>query len=87
MNLNEKIISCKTSGAKSVIYNGDDYPLFVDQNGKGDYFPSLYTAIAFEPLIKILFLNEGVEAYIFNGANLMWPGVKNYSTLGQFTKN
>jgi translation elongation factor P/translation initiation factor 5A len=47
MNVNDKIISCKTSGSKMVIYNGNDYPLFVDGTGKNDYFPSLYTAIAF----------------------------------------
>lgn len=30
-----------------MIYNGNDYPLFVDGTGKNDFFPSLYTAIAF----------------------------------------
>jgi predicted ribosome-associated RNA-binding protein Tma20 len=57
MNINDKIIACKTSGTKVIIYNGNDYPLFVDQNGKNDYFPTLYTAIAYEPLIKILVIN------------------------------
>ncbi len=30
-----------------MIYNGNDYPLFVDGTGKNDFFPSLYTAIAY----------------------------------------
>ena len=42
--------------------------------------------MAFEPLIKILDINEGVESYIYNGANLMWPGVKDFSGLGKFQK-
>jgi translation elongation factor P/translation initiation factor 5A len=29
-NVNDKIISCKISGSKMVIYNGNDYPIFVD---------------------------------------------------------
>ncbi len=28
--VNDKIISCKISGSKMVIYNGNDYPIFVD---------------------------------------------------------
>lgn len=87
LNVNDKIISCKISGSKMIIYNGNDYPLFVDGTGKNDYFPSLYTAIAFEPLIKTVDLNEGVESYIFNGANLMWPGVRSYAGLGNFQKD
>lgn len=70
-----------------IIYNGNDYPLFVDGTGKNDYFPSLYTAIAYQTLLKVVDLNEGVESYIFNGANLMWPGVRDYSGLGKFQKD
>lgn len=55
--------------------------------GKGDYFPSIYTCQAYEPLVKYLDLNEGVETYIFNGANLMWPGVRNIKDLGDFKKD
>lgn len=62
-----------------LIFSGDEYPLLVDGTGKNDYFPTLYTMIAYEPIIKYLHINEGVEHYIFNGANLMWPGVKDLS--------
>lgn len=47
MNLNDKLVSCKISGSKMIIYNGNDYPLFVDGTGKNDYFPSLYAAMAY----------------------------------------
>lgn len=80
--LNDKIISCKVSGSKIIIYNGNEYPLVVDGTGKNDYFPTIYACSAYQTLVKTLVLNEGVEAYIFNGANLMWPGVNNYEDLG-----
>jgi translation initiation factor 2D len=70
-----------------IIYNGNDYPLFVDGTGKNDYFPSLYVAIAYETLIKVVDINEGVESYIYNGANLMWPGVRDITSLGNFLKD
>lgn len=57
LTINDKIVSCKVSGSKTLIYNGNDYPIFADGTGKGDLFPSLYSAIAFEPLIKYLDLN------------------------------
>ena len=57
MNANDKIISCKITGSKMIIYNGNDYPLFVNGTGKNDYFPSLYTVIAYEPLIKVVDIN------------------------------
>ena len=43
-----------------IIYNGNEYPLFVDGTGKGDFFPSLYLVYSYEPLLKSLTLNEGV---------------------------
>jgi predicted RNA-binding protein (TIGR00451 family) len=38
-------------------------------------------------MLKSITLNEGVENYIFNGANLMWPGVRDYSNLQNFKKD
>jgi len=29
-----------------------------------------------EKVVESVILKEGVEKFIFNGANLMWPGVK-----------
>ena len=85
--INDKIISCKVSGSKMLIFNGNEYPVFVDGTSKGDFFPSLYSVQAFEPLTKCLDINEGVESFIFNGANLMWPGVRSCSELGEFKKD
>ena len=31
------------------------------------------------PALRV-FLKEGVEQYIFNGADLMWPGIKSLNT-------
>jgi predicted RNA-binding protein (TIGR00451 family) len=47
----------------------------VDYSGKGEYFPTLYVIAEFPELVKPLIINIGVEKYILNGANLMWPGV------------
>jgi predicted ribosome-associated RNA-binding protein Tma20 len=70
-----------------LIYVSDDFPLFVDGTGKEEFFLSVYTGAAYEPLSKRLYINEGVEGFIFNGANLMWPGVKDLSRLGNFKKD
>ena len=70
-----------------LIYTTDEFPLFVDGTGKEDYFLSVYTCTAFETLAKTLYINEGVEEFIFNGANLMWPGVRDLSRLGNFKKD
>ena len=83
----DKITCNKVSGSKMLIYIGEDYPLLVDGTGKEDFFPSIYLCHAYQPLTKSITLNEGVESYIFNGANLMWPGVQDISTLGDFKKD
>ncbi len=83
----DKIISNMISGSKMLIYVSDDFPLFVDGTGKEEFFLSVYTGAAYEPLSKRLYINEGVEGFIFNGANLMWPGVKDLSRLGNFKKD
>ena len=82
MTTHEKISCNKVTGSKMLIYMGDEFPLFVDGTGKEDYFPSVYTCTAYEPLTSSLIINEGVESFIFNGANLMWPGVLDFSSLG-----
>lgn len=38
-------------------------------------------------MLKYLILNEGVETFIFNGANLMWPGVRDLEGVGNFKKD
>ena len=53
----DKIICSKVSGSKMLIYIGEDYPLFVDGTGKEDFFPSVYTCTAYEPIAKTLTIN------------------------------
>ena len=83
----EKLICEKVSGTKTLIYVTDDYPVFVDGTGKGEFFPSLYALSAYPTLLPNLTICEGVETFIIGGANLMWPGVQDYSRLGDFKKD
>lgn len=86
LNKYDKITCNKASGgSKMLIYTADGMPLFVDGTGKGDFFPSLYIAGSYQPILPAILLNQGVEAYIFNGANLMWPGVAAFPT--EFAKD
>ena len=55
--------------------------MFVDATGKGDYFPTLYTIYLYPDLLKGITLNPGVESFIYNKANLMWPGVQNLKNI------
>jgi predicted ribosome-associated RNA-binding protein Tma20 len=43
--------------------------------------PTIYLLFALEklPALKV-YLKEGVEQYIFNGADLMWPGIATLNT-------
>jgi predicted ribosome-associated RNA-binding protein Tma20 len=59
----------------------------VDGTGKSEYFPTLYAMGAYPTIVNNLTLYEGVETFIFGGANLMWPGVADYSKLGDFEKD
>lgn len=35
-------------------------------------------------MLPYLIMKEGVEQYVLNGANLMWPGVRDVGELGQY---
>jgi predicted ribosome-associated RNA-binding protein Tma20 len=46
------------------------------KQGTTAYLPTIYLLFLFEKLPALrIYLKEGVEQYIFNGADLMWPGV------------
>lgn len=70
-----------------LVYMDEDSPLFVDPTGKNDFFPSIYTLMAYPSIIPSVDIFEGVEDNIYKGANLMWPGVSNYARLGEFEKD
>eukprot|EP00347_Sterkiella_histriomuscorum_P011099 403373759 len=68
----------KIQGSKAVIYSRQKVPLMFCPDAKlGSYFPTIYMLFQFQEsgLLKC-FLKTGVESYIFNGADLMWPGIK-----------
>ena len=44
----------------------------------------VYLAQAYPKLLEPVYINPGVSNFIFNGANLMWPGVKSPETLSEF---
>ena len=54
----------------------------IDSGNQGTiYLPTLYLLFQLEKLPALrVFLKEGVEQYIFNGADLMWPGIKSLNT-------
>lgn len=45
------------------------------------YLPTIYLLFQLEKLPGLrIYIQSGVEQYIFNGADLMWPGIKSLST-------
>jgi len=44
----------------------------------------VYLAQAYPKLLQPIYINPGVSNFIFNGANLMWPGVKNPEQMSEF---
>jgi len=68
----------KIAGAKSVVYTRDGTPLlFSPDHKQGVVMPSLYTLYSSQnqmlPLRVVV--KDGVQSFIFRGADLMWPGV------------
>ena len=55
--------------------------MFCLDQKRNQYYPSLYLLFQLTDIVPFkVFLKEGVEQYIFNGADLMWPGVKTLSS-------
>ena len=78
---NQELTMDKLSGSKVVVLSRSKTPLMFSPDSKGSvYYPSLYLLFQFEALPTLrLYLNKGVEQYLFNGADLMWPGIKSIS--------
>lgn len=77
-----KNLSCKkVVDSRVLIYLTDQYPALVE-DGKGKHFPTLYTLSQYPGMLPCLIMKQSVEAFIFKGANLMWPGVLDVSELG-----
>lgn len=73
----------KIAGSKTQILSRNKTPLLftVDSKAGTAYLPTIYLLFRLEKLPALrVYLKEGVEQYIFNGADLMWPGIKSLST-------
>lgn len=76
-----EISATKLQGSSIVIYSDEEFPLFVDSTGNGDFFPSLYTVDAYPDICRTISMKSGVESFLLKGANLMWPGVADIEEL------
>lgn len=75
----------KLQGSKTQLLTRGKTPLMfsVDSKQGGTvYLPTVYLLFQFGEKLSGLriYLKEGVEQYIFNGADLMWPGIKSLNT-------
>lgn len=44
----------------------------------------MYFLQAYPKTLEAVYINPGVSNFIFNGANLMWPGVKSPEKMSEF---
>lgn len=62
--------------AQSSMFSGEVPVLFSTDNGKNEFYPTMYGMLLFPNLgIRQIFLKQTVEHFIIKGADLMWPGV------------
>ena len=85
---NQEMTLDKIQGSKAIIYSRNKIPLMFSPDIKSNViFPSLYLLFKFQNLAKLgLFLKEGVETFVFKGADVMWPGVSHVN-VEEFTQN
>ena len=71
----------KIQGSKAVLYTRNKTPLLINADSKSNYFyPTIYLLFQMPDIVPLkVFLKGGVEQYIFNGADLMWPGIRSIS--------
>jgi translation initiation factor 2D len=81
----DSLTAQKLEKSKITIYRDEADPLIVDSTSGKDYFPSVYCLMMFPDLVKIVFeLKHEVEHFLYNGAQLMWPGIANFGSLPDF---
>ena len=78
---NEELTMDKLQGLKAVLFSRNKTPLmFQPDNKSNSYYPTVYLLFQMEQLPHLkVYLKSGVEQFIFNGADLMWPGIKSIS--------
>jgi len=76
----DKLTSCKDSIYTLISDEEGEIPILACHEAKGsilELFPSVYTLFKVPHLVPTAFyLKTGVESYIQNGADLMWPGIE-----------
>lgn len=73
----------KLAGSKVALLSRNKTPLMftVDSKAGTAYLPTIYLLFRLEKLPPLrIYIKESVEQYIFNGADLMWPGIKSFNT-------
>jgi translation initiation factor 2D len=61
--------------ANAVVYSNGDEPYFVDMNGKGQLYPTLYTIWRCPACLPALAIQAPVSKFVVKGSDLMLPGV------------
>ena len=84
-NGGEELLVDKLQGSKAQVLTRGKTPVMftVDSKQGGTvYLPTVYLLFQYGEKLSALrvYLKEGVEQYIFNGADLMWPGIKSLNT-------
>ena len=78
----DKITASKDSVYTLISDNEGEIPLIACHETKGgikELYPSIYALLRVPFLVPTVFyLKPGVESFIINGANLMWPGVERF---------
>lgn len=88
----------KLAGSKAVIYNRGNTPYFFCLEPKQQpILPTMYSLYHLtgesrpgdttnKSLLSLrIFLKEGVQSFIFKGADLMWPGIRHIESSKGFT--
>ena len=74
----------KLQGSKVQILSRGKTPLMfsIESGNQGKiYLPTLYLLFQLEKFPPLqVFLKKGVEQFVYNGADLMWPGIKSLNT-------
>jgi predicted ribosome-associated RNA-binding protein Tma20 len=77
-----QLMVSKLTGSKGRVYfvqsENEWIPAIVDSTGKLDIFPTIFYLWMSNEILPVVETNLGVSSYIMNGADLMWPGVRNF---------
>lgn len=76
LNSNENLSRAKISKTTTNVLFSEKDPLIFEQTGDDQPFPSVFALALSSRLVPLcIVVKPGVEKFLKNGANLMWPGV------------